>query len=304
MMVFLLIIHATHISSTLNLISWKHCSISTVMFLWTKQNPNSLAVKCHKWFCHSLKVQDSGSTTVHLHYIFSWQIPVNYTKGISYDRAAHTHTHTRACSSLHNSWTLPVWTTTLQTTGSSTRSASYSFTVSVWSRQVAPYKTVSRSSIFFPTIFLILLFSILKVSWHGPTQICAEVGNCDWPRHTQTLARLRHVPTSARPWPLSSDSTNKFVDGEGEGCQRCSSQSYVDEELVLVCVDVLDVSAQDKAFCCSNLGNWQTLRYKHPMHSSCQPTMFVDCSSAFHTCQCFIFFLPLASDKSCFRTYP
>ena len=267
MMVFLLIIHATQISSTLNLISSKHYSVFTVMFLWTKQNPKSLAVKCHKWLCHALKVQDSGSTTVHLHHLFSWnscQLSKRYKL-----QPSCTHTYTRACSSLHYSWTLPVWTTTLQTTGSYTRSASYSFTVSVWSCQVAQYKTVSLSSIFFPTILLLLLFSILKVSWHGPTQICAEAGNCDWPRHTQTLARLRHVPTSARPWPLSSGSTNKSADDEGEGKQCCSSQSYVDEELVLLCVEVLDVSAQDKAFCCSNLGNWQTLKYKHLMYSSC-----------------------------------
>lgn len=91
MMVFFLIVHATHIYSTLNLISSKHYSVFTVMFLWTKQNPKSLAVKCHKWFCHALKVQDSGSTTVHLHYIFSWN-SVNCPKGISYNRAAHTHT--------------------------------------------------------------------------------------------------------------------------------------------------------------------------------------------------------------------
>ena len=148
MMVFLLIIHATQISSTLNLISSKHYSVFTVMFLWTKQNPKSLAVKCHKWLCHALKVQDSGSTTVHLHHLFSWnscQLSKRYKL-----QPSCTHTYTRACSSLHYSWTLPVWTTTLQTTGSYTRSASYSFTVSVWSCQVAQYKTVSLSFQPFP----------------------------------------------------------------------------------------------------------------------------------------------------------
>ena len=161
MMVFFLIVHATHIYSTLNLISSKHYSVFTVMFLWTKQNPKSLAVKCHKWFCHALKVQDSGSTTVHLHYIFSWnscQLSKRYKL-----QPSCTHTYTRACSSLHYSWTLPVWTTTLQTTGSYTRSASYSFTVSVWSCQVAQYKTVSLSSIFFPTI----LFCFAVVVFHS-----------------------------------------------------------------------------------------------------------------------------------------
>lgn len=261
----------THHSSNTHFFHSKSHQLKTlVMFLWTKQNPKSLAVKCHKWFCHALKVQDSGSTTVHLHYIFSWnscQLSKRYKL-----QPSCTHTYTRACSSL-----LLLDSTCLDHNTSNHWQLHTISLIQFHSLCMVMSSCPIQDSLtffYFLSHHFVLfccccLFSILKVSWHGPTQICAEAGNCDWPRHTQTLARLQHVPTSARPWPLSSDSTNKSVDGEGEGKQCCSSQSYVDEELVLLCVEVLDVSAQDKAFCRSNLGSWQTLKHKHLMYSSC-----------------------------------
>ena len=105
-----------------------------------------------------------------------------------------------------------------------------------------------------PTSLISIFFFHSKLFW--PIQICAE----SWKLSSTTACADSSTPAvcvrfSWRACLLSSDSVRKFVDGKGKSGQRSSSKPYVDEELVLIRVEVSDVSAQEKAFCHSNLPN-------------------------------------------------